>query len=192
MAYEYLRRDLKENPEDYFYSNLYGENFFKKWFETRSPFLKASVIDFGNWTNLSRYFCSIKLQDEMTQKLIADIEYLFHNTSKTSKYNEIVKFWVRTYEIKKKIPMTFDELNLKRSEIKVGNPRSYMFLAFLFYLAYMETGSHVVLNCFFKLIDILLITFGEPGSDWLFEFLVNREVTIVEVLLKEHNISWER
>lgn len=190
MKYHYIRPDLQNNPEDYYYSGYSGAEFFEAWYEVRLPFLNLEVVNFKKWINVKSYLVSLNLEDETSVKLATELKLMFHRNPENSEYQQILNSWVRMFEVKKKLPLTAAELQLRRRDIEIGKHHAYLILALLMYKGYLDTGDYAALNCFIKLIDILISISQEILPDKLFNFLVAQEVNELRDIIKDQDILW--
>jgi len=156
MNYDYSKKDLLHNPQNYQRTSFEGKNFLLAYKESRRENienLKNKIIQNKNFEEIINNF---DIEKEMnsknnTQKILKSI---LKENIYSKKDNEIVGIFIKKFEIKKRIFSSYDE-NWIENTLEYNSIINYILLSNICIIKYEETKKIKFLNVILKLNDLI-------------------------------------
>tara|TARA_B100000767_G_scaffold235683_1_gene229068 strand:- start:1559 stop:2650 length:1092 start_codon:yes stop_codon:yes gene_type:complete len=159
--YKYTKKSLLENPHKYEYSKFEGDQFFIRHQNDRKDsinFLEKRSSYLNNEFKLEKLKYINHLNDK--HLILKDfLIYLLQNNNELESQKDIVLTLIKRFEVGKKLYLTYDLEEIRKSSLDYKNNLSYALFSLVLQKYYeRESGKEVkliYLNAILKLNDIL-------------------------------------
>lgn len=189
MEYKYITENNLENPQTYMYSEFAGHDFLKSYFATRDVIANEERLD--SIEDIKMIFLT-KIKDKTSFLLLQLYENL--QNEDYLKYKEEVDFYVKKFEVKKRLYGEYDSSTGKIIEESGYNEQaSYLLLALVTIHAYEKSKCLKYLNCLLKVVDTLLSLKGLLSEEYrkILSIIAEKEKKYILQLLRDNEVIME-
>lgn len=155
-VYDYLDRNLLENPQNYSYASVDGTLYLDEWKRKRNTIIRSIkpaegspisdlVLEYKNDTQLS----------PTGQQLLNLIFSVMNDPVISPSIEAQLQLWVKRFEVKKKLFLEYDDKKINGNVSNYSCGHNYILFSYLLLQCWKKIRKLQYLNCFLKLNDTI-------------------------------------
>ena len=184
--YPYVREDLLENPNTYFYSAYAGLDFLRAWKLARKNLAKqsAKALPLEQAASQAEEIAFPISGKELIRKL-------YGNLVQNKANEDLLKNFVKRFEVSKRIYPTYEKNMAPPKESRFDDLGLYLNASELFLFAYQKSEDLTYLNCLLKINDTIAGIFPRLTSaqQETAGELFHREILLLDAMAKRLEIA---
>lgn len=195
IDYVYTKKNLLDEPEKYEMTPYMGYDFLISFLKSRENFLQSNFIDVKNF-QLATFLStkSVKLDpiedNFLTFDLFSEILKKLINKNLESKFISLIDIFLKKFEIRKKIFISYDTL-FQETSPNYDDLKNYVILSIICQILFERNSRLKYLNVSLKLNDVICSQKKIPQNEKpLISFLIKNEIKHLKKMSKKIGVAF--